>query len=129
MSEFKSDFSIKLKPGKDDVWELTAFLEYESDIAGTIFVPKGFNTDLASVPRVPIAYMFWGGQAHREAVIHDYLYRIDAEPSVSFEVANEVFLEAMKSRGKPWYVRYPMYWGVCLGGHSCYWRMKVKDEI
>ena len=46
----------------------------------TIRVPSGFETDLASVPRLPIVYDLWGNRAHREAVLHDYLYSIGATP-------------------------------------------------
>ena len=95
-------------------------LVYDSDLVGQIVVPTGFQTDFASVPRLPLVYRAWGDRAHREAVIHDYLYRTDSIPAVSREIANQVFLEAMKSRGVPVWIRYPMYHGVCLGGGWLY---------
>jgi hypothetical protein len=58
-------------------------------------------------------------------VLHDYLYRIDSEPIVEFSTANRVFLEAMKSRDKPWWVRWPMYLGVCAGGLASYHKKLV----
>lgn len=129
MSEFKSELNIKLRPDSDKVYVLEQNLIYYSDLAGLIRVPAGFQTDFASVPRVPIVYLAWGSRAHREAVIHDYLYRFDATPTVSFSTANEVFLEAMKSRGKPFYIRYPMYLGVVLGGMLSYHKRRVADVL
>lgn len=128
MSKFLTELDAKLI--KDDlIWKLDSPLEYESDLLGLIEVPEGFETDLASVPRVPIVYMLWGGKAHREGVIHDYLYRIDSVPLASFSQANEVFFEAMQTREKPFYVRYPMWWGVCIGGGSSYHKKFVGDEL
>lgn len=111
------------------IYKLNSPLVYISPSIGRISIPEGFETDLASVPRVPIVYMLWGGRAHREAVLHDYLYRIDAIPSVSFECANDTFKEAMISRGQPFYIYHPMWLGVTLGGRSSYYRMKVKAKF
>lgn len=120
---------LVLKDITDSIWELHESLIYESDILGRIEVPEGFQTDLASVPRVPIVYEQWGNRAHYEAVLHDLLYRIDSVPQATFAQANSVFLEAMNVRGKSWNIRYPMYWGVCLGGHSSYHKKKVNDRL
>ena len=113
----------------DKVWELAKPLIYQSDIVGKIEVPEGFQTDFASVPRVPIAYALFGDRAHHEAVIHDYLYRTDSVPQASYSQANDCFLEAMKVRGKSWFVRYSMYWGVVLGGWTSYHKKLVNDKL
>jgi hypothetical protein len=128
MGKFLTELDAKLI--KDDkIWKLDSPLVYESDLLGLITVPEGFETDLASVPRVPFIYMMWGGKAHREGVIHDYLYRIDSKPLASFSQANGVFYEAMQTREKPVYVRYPMWWGVCIGGGSSYHKKFVGDSL
>jgi len=128
MSKFITELDAKLI--KDDrIWKLDSPLIYESDILGLIEVPEGFETDLASVPRVPFVYMMWGGKAHREGVLHDYLFRIDSVPLASYSQANKVFFEAMTVRGKPDYVRYPMWWGVVLGGWIAYHKKYVGDEL
>ena len=108
----------------DNRWELLSDLVYETDVAMLYFlptfkitVPKGFVTDFASVPRVPIVYSLFGDRAHREAVVHDYLYQTHLVPKA---MADKVFLEAMKARGKSPFVRYGMYWGVVLGGAGSY---------
>jgi hypothetical protein len=48
---------------------------------------------------------------------------------VTFDEANLVFNEAMKERGKPWYIRWPMYKGVCWGGKSSYHKKKVMEVL
>lgn len=129
MAEFLTELCADLKHDRDDAWILRSPLIYSSDLVGRIEVPTLFQTDLASVPRVPIVYAMWGARAHREAVLHDYLFRIDAAPSASWWAANSVFLEAMDARNKPFYIRYPMYWGVVAGSYGCYHQRKVFDEI
>ena len=106
-----------------------------------IEVPRGFETDLASVPRVPIAFWIWGDRAHREAVVHDFCYRSDAwvheisggvwtrRLGIPKEDGDWYFREAMISQGQPYYIYQPMFWGVRLGGGSSFHRMKVMDHF
>lgn len=47
---------------------------YSSDTLGLIEVPAGFVTDFASVPRLPLVYLLFGGIGDEEAVLHDWLY-------------------------------------------------------
>lgn len=129
MSRFVSDLETKLI-NDDSVWELIRPLTYWSDyLNDMIIVPAGFKTDFASVPRVPVAYTLFGDRAHRESVIHDYLFRKDSVPNVSFMTANKVFLEAMTLRGKSALVRYSMFLGVCIGSIFCFHKKKVNDNI
>jgi hypothetical protein len=142
MAKFLTELDCVLREDSDCIWVLRKPLVYFSDLIGKVAVPIDFpvggmpvegdctfETDFASVPRVPVVYTLYGDRAHREAVIHDYLYRVDSVPVVSFSMANRVFLEAMKARGKPWHVRYPMYVGVCIGGCSSYHKRKVHDKL
>lgn len=102
----------------DSMGVLLADLIYASEILNdTICVPAGFETDFASVPRVPIAYTAFGDRAHRESVIHDWLY---FNGEVSRATADKVFLEAMKARGKKLWIRTAMYWGVRMGGWAAW---------
>jgi hypothetical protein len=129
MSKFLTELRAPLKNGSETVYVLEESLIYQSDLAGRVEVPTGFETDLASVPRLPLVYWAFGGRAHREAVIHDCLYLIDSNPGVDCSIANKVFLEAMKARGKPFYVYYPMYLGVKLGGFASYHKRYVGDKL
>lgn len=59
-------------------------------------VPRGFVTDLASVPR-----LFWAkyppiGRYAYAAVVHDYLYWVQ---TTSKEVADKIMMEAMRDAG------------------------------
>lgn len=122
----------------DKVWVLDAPLVFQSDILGKITAPAGFHTDLASVPRVPLLYLLYGGRAHHEGVIHDLLFRKDAadfvefkegiEKTVSFSQANRVFFEAMAARGKSFLVRYGMTGGVYIGGWFSFHKKNVMDK-
>lgn len=115
MAKFLTDLVVECVT--DDKWRLTEPLVYESDITGTITVFPGFETDFASVPRLPIVYMLVGNKAHLPAVVHDYLYRYAVVPR---KTADEVFLEAMNVCGIWSWRRYPMFWAVRLFGGACY---------
>ena len=137
-AEFLTDLYVELKPGRDDdifgmdddIWVLTKPLVYNSKLLNKqVTVPAGFETDLASVPRIPVVFWFWGGRAHREAILHDAFYRSDFPTEISFSMGNLVFLEAMKSRGKPWNIRYPIYLGVCVGGYFSYHKRLMGDSL
>jgi hypothetical protein len=113
----------------DCYWRLVSPLVYNSKQFGTIMVPAEFETDLASVPRIPIIYELWGNRAHREAVLHDFVYCYDSEPHLSFMDANGLFLEAMNSRNVPVHIRYPMYTGVCVCGLRFFGKRSFKDKL
>jgi len=89
-------------------------LVYDSAILNrTITVPRGFNTDLASIPRV-----FWitlpkSGKYDRAAVVHDFLY---AHNGVTRKQADDVLKEAMEVLGVGQWTRWKIYAGVRLGG-------------
>lgn len=86
---------------------------YQSDIAGLLTVPVGFKTDFASVPRIGIIYAMLGDTAHEPAVVHDWLYYSGL---ISRKESDQVLLEAMAVIGLPAWRRWPIYWGVRMGG-------------
>ncbi len=111
------------------IYRLREDLYYVDHEGKLIVVPAGFQHDLASVPRVPIAYMAWGDKCHREAVLHDLLYRYDSVPICTRAEADNHFKMAMISRGQPWRVYYFMWLGVRCGGSSSYHKRSVKHEF
>lgn len=113
----------------DKVLVTLAPLGYQSASIGYVEVPAGFYTDLASVMRIPVLYDLLGNRAPGPAVLHDYLYRFDSIPVVPRDVADQVFLEAMESRGVAWWIRWPMYLGVCAGGGFSYHKKFVNAQL
>lgn len=94
-----------------------------------VYVPAGYLTDGASVPRP-----FWSlippwGRYGQAAVVHDFLvdqlfYYVKGEKvTISRHHADRIFLEAMKVAGVGWFLRHLMYRSVSLWS-----RIKPKDD-
>jgi hypothetical protein len=117
MSRFLSACVLEVASDQDDgKWILMANLRYESDVAmRTIVVPAGFQTDLASVPRLPFVYLLCGDCAREAAVVHDYLY---STHPVDRATADAVLREASAVTGVPAWRRWLMWAGVRIGGAS-----------
>jgi Protein of unknown function (DUF1353) len=103
----------------DSIFEVSDHpFRYQSDLAARQFtVPVGFYTDFASVPRLGILYAMLGDRAHQPAVIHDWLYYAAI---TTRQMADDVLMEAMAMMGLPWYQRYPIWWGVRIGGWAAW---------
>ena len=115
-AQFLTDLVLKDLPGK--WWRLEADLVYYSALLdATITAPKGMVTDLASVPRVPLAYWLYGGRGNAPAVIHDWSYRNAFIPRIT---ADKVFCEALKANGKWGITRWPMTAAVMVFGWIVY---------
>jgi len=98
--------------GRSGQWILAGELRYESGICGLVRVPEGFETDLASIPRMFRWLLPQNDGHHRAAaIVHDYLCR---ERQVPRSVADSVFLEAMTALGEHTWRRYTMYGAVRL---------------
>lgn len=69
-------------------------LEFDSEILGRVIIaPAGFETDLASVPRLPFAYLLFGGVGDPAAVMHDWAY--SGRAGLTREQADALFREAL----------------------------------
>jgi len=120
MSKFLTELELRCCQSNENYWILEAPLIYQSDMLGEVTIPAGFVTDLASTRHIPGVSFLWGSTAHREGVLHDYAYRIDSNPVCSFSMANSLFLEAMEARKKGFFTRYPLFFGVWIGGYFSY---------
>lgn len=94
---------------------------YSRRIDALLRIPSGFETDFASVPRLPLAFLLAGDTGHYAAVVHDWLYSGRSDVAVSRRAADDVLLEALEVTGVAWWRRWPMWLAVRLFGGRC-WR-------
>ena len=97
-------------------------LDYLSHRTGKVYrVPKGFDTDLASVPRaLSWAAADWRRSA-RPGVLHDWAYRTGAHAigdlrPISRASADLLFRDALIEEGVPAWRAWLMWLGVRVGG-------------
>ncbi|HEM7839781.1 TPA: DUF1353 domain-containing protein [Burkholderia multivorans] len=119
MSAFLTELEVELVSDATNsgrgTWRLTAPLVYQSDIAQQTFtVPAGFETDFASVPRVPVAFLLAADSAHEASALHDFLYT--SPHPVSRAMADAVLREAAVVSGVPAWRAWLMWAGVRIGG-------------
>ena len=109
---------LRVEQVTEDTWRLLVEFRYDSAaFGGRLIVPEGYVTDFASVPRVPIAYLVAGGEAHKPALLHDFLYGTHL---CSRATADAVFLEAMALQEDVAWRRRLMWAAVRLGGRRAW---------
>ncbi len=111
---FKSELKMKIL-GESNYVLTAAFLVKLGPYI--LRVPRGFKTDLASVPRIPIIYSILGGIGHRAAVLHDYLY---ATADFSREDCDLIFYKALTVSNVNSMKAWIMYRAVRIAGVSHY---------
>jgi len=79
-------------------------------------VPKGFVSDLTSIPRALWPVLPPDGDYEEAAVIHDWMYGQKAIPRW---LADAVFRHVMETTGVSWWRRCALFWGVRIGGWKC----------
>ncbi len=84
------------------LWVAPAITFYDGTTVNFITVPRGFKTDFASVPRIPLAYLVAGGLGDRAAVVHDYFC---VTKKVPYTVAADIFDACLKKDGINWFKR------------------------
>lgn len=121
---FLTPLVLESHPNGDQLWRLREEFRVGVDLGATEIVPKGFITDLASVPRVPILYLLAGGRARKASVLHDYLYRTQAPKRYS----DLVFYAAMLEEGIERPLAWLMYQAVANFGSDAYKRYDAASE-
>lgn len=114
------------KIGRRYRWFLVTPCVYMSqEIDLTIRVPEGFETDLASIPRIFRRVIPVNGDHRLAAVVHDYLYslrgKLPNRAPITRKQADKVFLEAMIYLKVPRWKCWTMYRAVRAGGWAS-WR-------
>ena len=110
MAEFKEIPSLNFDDDSIN-FILEERLVYQSDLGGLIIVPAGFETDLASIPRIFQSLVPKVDRHMLPAIVHDYLVR---RPDFSRKLADRIFLEAMRLKNVNPIRRRLMYWAVSL---------------
>ncbi len=85
----------------------------------TVNIPNGFNTDLDTIPRIPIFYQWLKNRTVTAAAWHDFFY----SSGYPRKWADEMFLYLMEKEGVRKRYRLPIYWGVRLFGQ---WKFANK---
>jgi hypothetical protein len=102
-------------------WRLEEDYILDLNNGQTVFIPKGFKFDFASIPR-----LFWRlfppatGKHRLAALVHDWLC---ASMTVSWTEAACVFLKVMEWSNVPSWKRYSMYYAVKT------WGLFKSDDI
>ncbi len=91
-----------------------------------VTVPKGFVTDLASIPPMFYSFLRPDGEYAYAAIIHDYLYW---EQNVSIDTANGILKAAMQDLKVDPFKVEAIYSAVSWGGQK-YWdqNKKLKEQ-
>lgn len=130
-----SNLIIKKVCVQDDktIFELHEKLVWTNGVK-TVVVPPLFQCDLASVPRIPLAYLMVGGMGEVAGTVHDYLYREGAEITEGLvtrtptrKEADDIFLTVLGEEGVSWFKRKAMYYAV-RGFAGKNWHKRKVDE-
>lgn len=112
------------------MYELPAALGYPAD--EIVVVPAGFECDLDSVPRLPLAYWLAKGRTVTAAVVHDWLYKSGrlhrGGPAITRAEADRIFLAAMRDEGVAWRHRVLIYAAVRVAGRRS-WRRHRRRQV
>ncbi|MEA1973681.1 MAG: DUF1353 domain-containing protein [Candidatus Cloacimonadota bacterium] len=102
-----------------DKWIVAEKFTFVSNIIQeAITIPRGFQTDLASIPRGFRWLISVNNNSVTPAVIHDYLYA--TKGIVSRKEADLIFLEMLKRYKVSYWKRKSMYYAVRMFGKKYY---------
>lgn len=129
MNRARFTTELVLSPYGADSWILRRPLKYLPRLhAVKIVAPAGFETDLASIPRIVRPLFPVHGLHTRAAVIHDWLYRDQRIGGqwIKRSDADWIFYEAMRGMGVSWAKARAMYYAVRSGGWV-FWNKRARD--
>lgn len=124
MSKFLSELLLR-DVGDGEQFELIGPLVYRSELAKRdLYVPAGFRTDFASVPKGLWNLFPKHGLWTKAAVVHDFLY---VKNGCTRAEADAIFNEAMSVSGVPDWKRRVMFSAVRLGGGGAWKKRRAAD--
>ena len=106
--------------GRGD-WMLLSPLTYDSNVGVSYTAPKGFVTDFASVPRIPIVFDILGDRANESSAMHDYFYSKECVYDLTRDQADHLLKEMIESQGISHWIAWCYFIGVRMGGAS-HWK-------
>lgn len=118
------------RENKIETWTLTSDFHYsifykKENYPKYFFVPKGFESDGASVPRIFWSiYPPWGKYAEA-AVLHDYHYRT-ISLSIKRKEADKIFLIGMKELEVGFFSRHIIYRAVRIFAYFTWKKYRRK---
>lgn len=115
---FEKDIELSPVHGEERLWYLDE--DWPVTIDGqTVTVPKGFQTDLATTPRILWSFGFEPfGYWTEAAALHDFLYTAPHVPGIDREKADKVFRIGMLECGAPKWKAWVMWAAVRLFARS-----------
>ena len=132
MSSFTNRLNLIYLP-KNNTWVTAREFTYDVGLEGSkdsITVPKGFKTDLASIPWPVSMFIPIVGRYNQSAVLHDYTYHIKGEITKPYnrkkrprKECDKIFKESMQVLGVHWFKRGVMFNSVRAFGFIS-WRRK-----
>jgi hypothetical protein len=122
-----------------DTWVICEPCDYalgDEHGAEHVLIPKDFETDFASIPRLLQNVLSPIGRYRNAAIVHDWLYRQRVITDVVAKKArlcerieaDRVLLEGMRVLGVRWTQRAAVYAGVRVGGWMA-WRQARRREL
>lgn len=125
MSSFTTPLCLQFLDGHD--WQVLSGFAFQSDVLQeTVYVPSGFVTDFASIPRGLWNLLPPTGKYGKAAVIHDYLYRCT---DTDRELCDQTLREGMEVLGVGWLTRHLIYRAVRLFGGAARKKMDCGHSV
>ncbi|AUN95890.1 DUF1353 domain-containing protein [Pseudazoarcus pumilus] len=125
---------LDLTPLRPGWWRVNKEFRYRAAccfLIPFVDVPAGFECDLDSVPRLPLAYWLAKGRTIKGAVAHDWLYKSgrlsEGGAKVGRRMADRIFLAAMRDEGVHWRHRWPIWLMVRLFGWRGWYRYRRAE--
>src|SRR5574340_15826 len=119
---------ISTHPDLKDNWLVMEDFSYQGH-GVSLFIPKGFRTDLASIPRLLWRLIAPFELSLTAPIVHDMLYRSKGKTSERILTRAEtdlLFFNIMTDEGVNWWRRKLAYWGVRMGGGYSWGAQKVE---